>query len=122
MAITFPKVMPAFCVAFPLLSGKEEKLKEFGKLLNGSKLREFEKSQQRMGVQKEAWFHQKTPQGDLVLIYFESSNPVDSLMKLVQSKDSFDMWFKAETKELTGVDASDSSDAPPPQLVMSYGY
>ena len=114
--------MPAFCVAFPLLPGKGEKLREFGMLLNGSKLREFEKSQHRLGIEKEAWFHQKTPQGDIVLVYFESSDPMGSLMKLVQSNDPFDTWFKAETRDLTGVDANNTSSAPSPQLIMSYGY
>ena len=63
-------MMAAFCIALPVLPGKRDAFKEFGKTATGARRREFEASEWRLGIPKEAWFLQSTPQGDFALVYF----------------------------------------------------
>ncbi len=113
--------MPAFCIAFPVLPGKRGALKEFGKTVTARR-REFEASEKRLGIPKEAWFAQSTPQGDLVLIYFEAKDPARALGEFARSQDPFDLWFKEQVKAITGVDLNQPPAGPPPEQVITFGY
>lgn len=61
--------MPAFCMVFPVKPGKAPAIKDFARETMGPRRREFEASEKRLGISKEAWFLQSSPQGDLVLLY-----------------------------------------------------
>jgi len=114
--------MPAFCIALPVLPGKAEALREFGKTVDNPRRQEFEASERRLGIPKEAWFLQSTPQGDLALIYLEAREPEKSLGEFMASQDRFDRWFKDEVKEITGVDLNQPPAGPLPEQIISYGY
>ena len=114
--------MPAFCIALPVLPGKAEALRKFGENVNTTRRREFEASERRLNIPKEAWFLQSTPQGDLVLIYFEHREPAKALGEFIASQDRFDRWFKDQVKEITGVDLNQPPGGPPPEQIISYGY
>jgi len=98
--------MKTFCAAFLVLPGKSEAAKEFAKTLAGPRYREFEGSEERLHVSKEAFFLQKTPQGDFVIVYFEADDV---------------RWFKDQVKEITGVDL-DQPGGPPPEQILAFGY
>jgi hypothetical protein len=114
--------MPALSVVFPVVPGKEEALKEFGKSLETEKKSEFDISQKRIGVRKEMWALQRTAQASLAIVYFEASDPLQSLAKMTQSKDPFDLWFKKQVSTFTGVDVSQGLVGPVPETFLSYGY
>ena len=114
--------MPAFCVALPVLPGKREALKEFGKTATSSRRSEFAASERRLGIPKEAWFLQTTPQGDFALVYLEARDPAKALGEFARSQDAFDRWFKDQVKAITGVDLNQPPAGPPPEQVISFGY
>jgi len=113
--------MKAFSVAFPVLPGKSEAAKEFAKTLTGPRHKEFEASEKRLKISKEALFLQKTPQGDSLIVYFEADDVEKAAVDFPRSQDPFDRWFKDQVKAITGVDINQAG-GPPPEQILSYGY
>jgi len=110
--------MTAFGGAFPILPGKTEAGREFAKTCMGPKRTEFAEALKRHGVTKESWFLQKTPQGDMVIVYFEADDVEKTFEALAKSKAPFDVWFKQQLKSVTGVDLEQPSDEPPPEEIV----
>ncbi len=108
--------------AFPILAGKTEALRKFAKPLSGPKSKEFDAFQKRFKTDKETWFLQSSPQGDMVIVYFESKDPVKVMGDFVASKHPFDVWYKDEVKEISGVDMNKPSGEPLPEQVFKYRY
>lgn len=111
--------MPAFAIALPLLEGKETVLKQFSDELRGPRKRPFDESEHRLGFPKESWFLQRSQGGNFVIVTFESPDPARALTEFGRSRDPFDVWFKAEVKEITGVDLNGPLP-PPPEEVIRY--
>jgi hypothetical protein len=65
----------------------------------------------RQGVTKGSWFLQNTPQGDMVIVYFEAADVEKAFEALAKSKTPFDAWFK-QVKSATGVDLEQPSNEP----------
>ncbi len=114
--------MPTLCVAFPVKPGKAPAVKDFLKETTGPRRREFEASERRLGISKEAWFLQGSPQGDLALVYLEAKDLLKAWVDFGRSQDPFDLWFKEEVKAYTGVDFSQPPPGPLPEQVLAFGY
>ena len=89
-------------LVLPVLPGKREALQAFSNALSGERRAEYELSQAT--VTKESWFLQPTPHGDLLLVHFEAPDTVAVLTALAVSEEPFDVWFRAQTLDITGVD------------------
>lgn len=111
---------PNFCIAFPVRPGKEDELAAFCDTAMRDRKKEFKASEARLGIPKESWFIQETPQGKMVLISFESKDPLKSLGAFGASKDPFDVWFKEKVKETTGVDLNQPPAGPLPKEVLTF--
>lgn len=106
----------------PVLPDKGKDIKELAAMLSGPKRKEYEISQKRLGIMKEAWFMQKTALGDFVIVYVESSDVAKSLGELISSNDPFDLWIKGEVKKITGVDFNNPPRTELPTQILRYGY
>lgn len=113
--------MKAFSASFPILQGKSEAAKGFAKTLMGPRYGEFEASEKRLKVSKESFFVEKTPQGHLIIVYFEADDVQKAAEDFGRSKDRFDRWFKDQVKGISGVDLNQPGGAPPEQI-LAYGY
>jgi hypothetical protein len=113
--------MPSICFALPVIPGKENQLRQFGRSLSGEKSQDFAASEIKLGITKETIFLESTPQGNLVLVYLESNDLDAATAKFVQSKDPFDVWFKSQMGEITG---QNLNQPPPfvPETLAKYGY
>lgn len=110
--------MQTFCVAFPLLPGKAEAGREFAKACMGPRRAEYAESLKAGGVTKESSFLQKTPQGDMLIVYFEAENVERALDTLAKSKTPFAVWFKQQAKSATGFDLEQRMTEPPPEEIV----
>lgn len=106
----------------PVLEGKGRDIQELASTLSGPKRGEYEISQRNLGITKEAWFMQKSPQGDFVIVYVEGSDVAKSLGKLISSRDAFDDWIKNEVGKITGVDFNNPPRTEPLKEILRYGY
>jgi Family of unknown function (DUF6176) len=108
-------------MSFPLLPGQRERVRALVRALTNERRDEYERSQRRAGVTREVWFLQETSQGDRAIVYFEARDPVAAIDAMTRSEDPFDLWFKNETWEITGMSFDHPEPWIPFESVMHYG-
>ena len=108
-------------MALPVLAGREEQARQFGRWIS-EKTREWKTSEKRLKITKESWFLQSSPTGSTIIVYIEAKDIGRVLGDFATSNDSFDVWFKDQTKMITGVDLNTPPSGPTPELLFSYGY
>ncbi|HLJ58091.1 MAG TPA: hypothetical protein VKT77_23840 [Chthonomonadaceae bacterium] len=104
-------------IMFPILPGKRERLFEFAKALSGPRKAEYAESQ--TSVAWETWHLQSTPMGDFLIVSFEAPNPEAVFASLAESTSPFDVWFREQAGEISGLDLSQPIGTLP-QLVFQY--
>jgi len=62
----------------------------------GPRRSEYSEALKRQGVSTESWLLQKTPQGDMVVVYFEADELEKAFAIQAKSKNIFDVWFKQQ--------------------------
>jgi hypothetical protein len=112
--------MEQACFALPVITGRTENARRFMRELDGPRKAEFDASERRIGITKEAWFLQHTAQGDLLIGYIESADFSQALRLFAESRDSFDLWFKQRMAEVTGVDLNNPPQGPLSEQLSSY--
>jgi hypothetical protein len=106
----------------PILPGKRTALEELAKTVSGSKKKEYDNSEKKLRIAKETWFVESSPQGDVWILYAEGKDLAKSFDGWVASKDSFDLWFKGQMKEITGIDFSNPPPGDLPKQLLRYRY
>ena len=112
--------MPSLALALPILPGKTLAFREFVAEVHGARFTEYASSEKRIGVTKENWHLQPTPNSDLWIIYLESADLNGAVGAFIMSQDPFDLWFKQKVLELTGIDFSVPPPGPLSECVGSY--
>jgi hypothetical protein len=114
--------MDHICFALPILPGKTEDARDFQRELDGPRKIEYATSEQRIGIVREYWFLQQTPQGDMLLAFMDSQDFASALVQFAQSQDEFDLWFKRRLADVTGVDLNNPPPGPLSELLSTYEY
>ncbi|MCC6403879.1 MAG: hypothetical protein IT207_07700 [Fimbriimonadaceae bacterium] len=99
----------------PLLPGKTDAAYEFCAQLTGPRKAELDAAQTT--VVKESWFLQQTPQGDFLIVYYVSPDPRRVHDALAVSEEPFDVWFRSQILDLTGIDISTPLPGLPEQIL-----
>lgn len=68
-------------------------------------------------VTKESWFMQETPMGDFLIVYYHSPDPERVHAALAVSQEPFDIWFREQILDLTGIDISTPLPGLPKQIL-----
>jgi len=103
--------MSSYLFANPLAPGKTETWKNYVKEMTTTRKKEYLESRKKAGLKVEQVFLQKTPQGDLAVVRWESENPQKIFEHFANSTDPFDQWFKE--KILIECHGMDLSNFPP---------
>jgi hypothetical protein len=120
--------MQVYSGALPVLPGKRDVLMQFIKDIQGPMRKDFEKSEKRLGIKKQAWFLQSAngsdngDGSDWLLMYIEAEMVTRVFGDFAVSKEPFDVLMRNTMREFTGYDFSVPSKSPPPALLNSYGY
>ena len=112
--------MSAFCGAFPILPGKTDAARQVAKELSGARADEWAASRLRLGMTCGEWFLQRLYEMDLLLVWFEAEDPDAVFVKLANSVEAFDAWFREVVLEVTGADLNDIAARPMPEKVLDY--
>ena len=99
----------------PLLPGKTDAAKAFASDLANERRAEFDAAQ--TSVIKENWYLQETPMGDFMIVVYTSPDPAKVHAALAVSEEPFDVWFRAQILEITGIDISVPFPGLPTQLL-----
>jgi hypothetical protein len=112
--------MAVFNAAFPVLPGKADQARAFAKEIMGARRRDFDESQARFGATKETWSLQSTPDGDFMLVWFEAPDIEKGFATLSESTEPFDVWFRQQVLEVSGVDLGAPAEEPPPDVLVDW--
>lgn len=104
----------------PVVAGKERGLQEITQYIREHKA-DHEKSRDRAGVTMERAYSMETPQGTLVVAYWESRDDLAKTIEVLARSDlPFDKWFFDATKELHGIDLRQAPAGSPPELLFDW--
>ena len=112
--------MDQICLVVPVLPGKTADALDFMRELEADRKAEYQASEERIGIVKEAWYLARTPAGDQLVGYMESPDFPKALSMFSQSKAEFDLWFKQRLADATGLDLNTPPAGPLPELLSSY--
>jgi len=105
--------------AFPLVARKEQ-LREFVASLLGARQAEADSFYHAYGVAHESWHLQETPGGPWVIVCTELAEVPVASARYAASSHSFDTWFKAQVRALTGIDLDQQPLGPPTESVFEW--
>jgi hypothetical protein len=111
--------MAAIAFSAPILPGKSERYRKFAHEVERRRS-EYEASRKRLGITKEMAWIQATPQGDVAVVYFEAADPERAMQGLATSQDAFDVWFRAYTLDVHGLDLTQPPPGPYSELTHAY--
>ena len=94
----------------PILPGKTGAARAFLQEMEGPRKQELAACGQSVGVTKEVWAVQQTPQGDFFVVYMAGEDIAHAFTQLAASQSEFDRWLKQKLQETTGADLN----TPPP--------
>lgn len=95
--------MSSAAIAFPILPGKLDQAKQFAAAVK-SRSEEFSRSVAGQELTREDWYLQSTPQGDMIIVVMEGEDPLRTMHSWAESRDPFDIWFKNQAGEISGID------------------
>jgi hypothetical protein len=86
----------AFCA--PVMPGAEDKGRAFAKEAYENRRSEHTASRRALGITREVAVLNHGPQGDVVGVYIEGDDPVESNRREAASRSDYDVWFKDQLK------------------------
>lgn len=113
--------MAVFNAGFPIVPGKLELAKAFGRDTIGARGAEFEEFQKRRGVTRETWSIQELPDGgELSVVWIESPDPEKSIRVAAEDPSDLAVWFRERVKEINGIDLAAAPLPPPPMVTLDW--
>jgi hypothetical protein len=112
--------MDQICLVVPILLGRTADARDFMRELEADRKADYQRSEQRIGIVKEAWYLARTPAGDQLVAYMESPDFPKALAMFSHSHDEFDLWFKQRLADATSLDLNTPPAAALPELLSSY--
>jgi hypothetical protein len=108
------------CLTIPILAGKGDTARSFMAGLDGQRASEYAESERRIGIEKELWFISSLAEQELLVAYMETGDFESALAQFSGSRDPFDMWFKEQLADATGLDLNNPPELQLPELVSRY--
>ncbi|HEY2397424.1 MAG TPA: DUF6176 family protein [Solirubrobacteraceae bacterium] len=112
--------MDHICLTIPVLPGKRQAARSFMTSLEGDRRDSYAESEQRIGIEKELWFISQVGEQELLVAYMESGDFASAFAQFVASHEPFDLWFKEQLADATGLDLNDPPELQLPELVSHY--
>jgi major membrane immunogen (membrane-anchored lipoprotein) len=106
--------------ALPIQAGKTDAARAFLQDLEGTRKSQYAASEQRLKISKEVWAIQQSPMGDLFVVFFQAEDVGAAVGQFVSSQESFDVWFKAQVQDTTGVDLNVPPSGPLSDVLSVY--
>jgi hypothetical protein len=114
-------IVDQICLVLPVKPGKTADARAFMDELENVRKADYARSEEQIGIPKEAWYIATIPSGDLLVAYMESNDFNRSLQLFSASQDEFDLWFKERLDNATGLDLNNPPpDIQLPELLSSY--
>jgi hypothetical protein len=112
--------MDEICLVVPITPGRSKDARAFLSELDDARRPDYERSERRIGIDKEVWYLAHTAAGDQLVSYMESPNFTRALHVFSHSQDHFDLWFKHQLAHATGLDLNNPPEVGLPEKLSSY--
>jgi hypothetical protein len=112
--------MTSVSLAFPIRLDKVEQARRWGEDKRGPRRADGIESNRRIGMTRESWYLQQTPDGALLIFTGESPNLPAAFASYAASDGGFERWEKQALEELTGVDLDRLLDMPMPETLVDW--
>ena len=110
--------MASLAFVFPLRPGKTEEWRAWIMEIQGPRRSEYEAFSRQLGLGAQRAYLQRTPQGDQAIIYLEGDDLQRTFQHLRTAQDPFAVWFQQRTKDLFGIDLTQTS----PESLSQYVF
>jgi hypothetical protein len=107
--------VPSIAFMVPIVPGQETLDRDTLAEVQGTRSYEYQESRKRLGITREAVWHQETPNGNVAVVYLEADDVGAAMMGIATSQEPFDVWFRERMQEIHGIDLAEP--APPPKQV-----
>lgn len=112
--------MAVFNAAFPVLEGREDDARSFGKEALGSHGDHYNELMQESGTSRVTWTLQETPAGTMLLVWFEADD-VDAIFEhMAHGSGPAVDWMHDRVLEVAGIDLREAPSGPPPEVIMEW--
>lgn len=112
--------MTAVAFIAPVKAGKAEAWRRFCQALGASRRDEFAASRQRLGIVAEYAWIAPTPRDEIAIVCIEAPDPERVIAALVASSAPFDCWFRAQLRELCGLDLAAAHPSQPHAALFTW--
>jgi hypothetical protein len=112
--------MTSVSLALPIRPDKIEQARRWGEDKRASRRADGIESNRRIGMTRENWYLQLTPDGALLIFTGESPDLSAAFASYAASDGQFERWEKQTLQELTGVDLDRLLDMPMPGTLMDW--
>ncbi len=111
--------MASIAFVLPLTPGKTEEWSYWGEDILGARRSEYRAFRRRLGLTVERMYRQRTPRGDIAIIYLEGDDLQRTFQELRTLQDPFAVWFRQRAQDLLdGLDLTQTSPGSLSQLVF----
>ena len=112
--------MAKWLIPAPVVPGKEGELKKIPEHMRGH-IADYEESRKRAGATMERVYAMQTPQGTIVVAYFEGDRGLaGTIQAFATSGLAFDKWFFQKLSEVHGIDFTKPPAGPPPEELFDW--
>ena len=101
----------------PVLPGRSERVLRTAQEFE-EHLVDYKELNRRAALRRHLEFLQRTPQGDLLIVIYESDDPAK--LNRVFTDSEYDRWWVARLKDIFGVDAAGPQPPPSPDVVATW--
>jgi hypothetical protein len=110
--------MAVFSGAMPVLPGKLDELRAFGREVMGARRSDFDEYWKRQGVTRGTCSIQELPNGRVQAVVWFERDDLKAGAESAEDSSEFAVWFRGRVKEITGIDLEPRTD--PPELVIDW--
>src|SRR5215472_2190866 len=96
--------MDQICLVVPITPGKTADARDFMRELEEKRKPDYDRSERRIGITKEAWYLARTPGGDQFVAFMETPVFSQALSLFSRSHDQFHLWCKRRLANSTYLD------------------
>lgn len=112
--------MVTISVAFPIQSDKIEQARRWGQDKMGPRRGELTESNRRVGLTRESWHLQQTPNGALMILSCEGDDLAGMFAAYAAADGPYERWEKQQIKDITGVDLGQPFVGPLPETLVEW--
>jgi hypothetical protein len=103
-----------------VLPGRTVDARTFLRQLDRQRRDDYDRSEQRLAITKEVWFMASVAGHDLLIAYIEAADFQRATETFSASRNPFDLWFKDQLAQVTGLDLNGPPELDLPELPSAY--